>query len=374
MAATVVVVGGGYGGIVVARALDESADVVLVEPRDAFHHNFASLRAAVDPAWPDRIFLPYDGLLRRGRLVRDRAVRVDADSVTLGSGERLAADYIVLATGSTYPYPAKTVEIDSDAAKAMLRATRATLERARGVLLLGAGPVGLEFAGEIKAAWPDKAVTIVDPAQEILVGEYGDELRAELRRQLTALGVELALGTVLHEEPPVAAGELAPFTAITESGLAIGADVWFRCHGVVPVSDYLADDLAMARQPSGHLEVTDDLRLAGQQRVFAIGDLTAVPEPKTGKAAAQHAALVAANIQTLVDGGTELAAHTPGPPSIVVPLGPRGGATYVPETGVLDAATTSELKSADLMTGRCVELLRVGDAVTSGDVANAAPD
>ena len=45
MTVTVVVAGGGYGGIVVARALDDVADVVLVEPRDAFVHNVAALRA-----------------------------------------------------------------------------------------------------------------------------------------------------------------------------------------------------------------------------------------------------------------------------------------------------------------------------------------
>ena len=47
---TVVVVGGGYAGINVAKALDEAADVVLVEPRDTFVHNVASLRALAEPA------------------------------------------------------------------------------------------------------------------------------------------------------------------------------------------------------------------------------------------------------------------------------------------------------------------------------------
>jgi NADH dehydrogenase FAD-containing subunit len=36
MTATVLVIGGGYGGVATAKALDDVADVVLVEPRDAF--------------------------------------------------------------------------------------------------------------------------------------------------------------------------------------------------------------------------------------------------------------------------------------------------------------------------------------------------
>ena len=74
---TVVVVGGGYGGTAVARALDATSDVVLVEPKDAFMHNIAALRALVDPSWLPKIFLPYAGLLTNGRVVRDRAVVVD---------------------------------------------------------------------------------------------------------------------------------------------------------------------------------------------------------------------------------------------------------------------------------------------------------
>src|SRR5476649_800238 len=77
----VVVVGGGYGGTAVAKALDETTDVVLVEPRDAFMHNVAALRALVDPSWLPRIFFPYDGLLANGRVVRDRAQTVDPNRV-----------------------------------------------------------------------------------------------------------------------------------------------------------------------------------------------------------------------------------------------------------------------------------------------------
>ena len=62
----VVVIGGGYAGSNVAKQLDDIADVTLVEPRDAFVHNVAALRALADPSWLPRIYLPYDRLLARG--------------------------------------------------------------------------------------------------------------------------------------------------------------------------------------------------------------------------------------------------------------------------------------------------------------------
>src|SRR6185295_589465 len=105
---TVVIVGGGYGGVNAAKALDDHARVVLVEPKDAFVHSVAALRALVDPGFAPRIFLPYDKLLGRGRVVHDRAVLVGAHRVVVASGDELAADYVVLASGSSYPFPAKS--------------------------------------------------------------------------------------------------------------------------------------------------------------------------------------------------------------------------------------------------------------------------
>src|SRR5579863_5053634 len=115
---TVVGSGGGYGGITSAKALDETSAVVLVEPKDAFMHNIAALRALVDPSWLPRIFFPYAGLLANGRVVQDRAVLVEPGRVVTASGDGIAADYVVLATGSSYPFPAKTDLEHADAAAA----------------------------------------------------------------------------------------------------------------------------------------------------------------------------------------------------------------------------------------------------------------
>jgi NADPH-dependent 2,4-dienoyl-CoA reductase/sulfur reductase-like enzyme len=129
---TVAVVGGGYGGVNVAKALDESADVVLVEPRDAFMHNVAALRALVDPSWLPRIYIPYDNLLANGRVVRDRAALVEPGRVVTASGEEILADYVVLATGSSYPFPAKTDKVDTEAAHDQVRAAHLALSRPTG--------------------------------------------------------------------------------------------------------------------------------------------------------------------------------------------------------------------------------------------------
>lgn len=292
-------------------------------------HNVAALRAVVDPQWIDRLFLPYDRLLDNGRVLRGPAVRVDADSITLADGTRVTADYLVLATGSAYPFPAKIDVDDSAAARRKLRATHHALAGAGNVLLLGAGPVGLELAGEIKATWSDKAVTIVDPGPDILPGTYPGELRTELRRQLDALGVELLLGAGLREDLPTAPGEGRTFTTTVRSGEQRTVDIWFRCFGVSP---------ATARRVDGHLEVTDELRLPGQRNVFALGDITAIPEAKQAGAAARHAAVVTANIRTCsaaatrstLTGRAHWASSCRSDPRAAPPTHPAGRTTSTP--------------------------------------------
>lgn len=163
----------------------------------------------------------------------------------------------------------------------------------------GASPVGLELAGEITEQWPDTEVVLVDPADDVLGGRYLPELRRSLREQLTARGVRLELGSALTAPPSVPPGMHRPFSVTTAAGVRIDADLWFRCYGVVPLSDMLHGELAAARRPDGHVEVDEHLRVVSASNVFAVGDVTAVPEPKRSKAASEHAAVVAANIRSL---------------------------------------------------------------------------
>jgi NADH dehydrogenase FAD-containing subunit len=326
--ATVVVIGGGYGGYAAAQALDEVADVTLVERRDAFVHNVAALRALVEPEWLSRIFLPYDHLLANGRVLRDRAVAVDSRRVELASGAELTPDFLVLATGSTYPFPAKTHTDETAEAVRRYDAAHEELARAERVLIVGAGPTGLELAGEITDRWPEKAVTILEPAPDILAGPYRQDLRDEVRRQLEQRRVDFVLGDPLVAEPEARPATLAPIAVETASGRRVEADIWFRCHGLAPVSDYLSGDLAAARLADGTVEVNAELQVAGQSTVFALGDISNA-DLKTAGRAGRQAAVVAANVRALIEGG-ELAPYEPSPPAIVIPLGPGGGASELP--------------------------------------------
>src|SRR5664280_1269299 len=316
---SVVVVGGGYGGIAVAKALDEVADVVLVDPKDSFEHNVAALRALVDPSWSSRIHFSYDGLLKRSRVIRDRAVQVDSRRVVLESGKELVPDFIVLATGSSYPFPGNSGAEDAREAAARFRDGHDALAGADRVLLLGA--------------------------------RFKVELRQELRRQLEQHGVELVLGSPLSKPPPTPPSVAGAFTVATEAGTEITADLWFRCYGVTPRSDYLAAELAAARTPDGLIEVTPTLQLPGHPKVFALGDVSTL-NPKMAGYAGVQAQLVASNIRALID-GEELEQSEPMGEVILVTVGPEGGAAQLPDRDdIAGPETAAQYKSRDMMVDR----------------------
>ena len=134
--ARVTIVGGGYGGITAAKALDDVAEVTLVEQKDTFVSHAAALRAAVDRDWAEKIFLPYDRLLTNGRVVHGTVLTVRGTTVEVSGHGQIEADYLVLATGTAYPFPAKHMESSSVIAKARIERVHTNLEQSSRALIV----------------------------------------------------------------------------------------------------------------------------------------------------------------------------------------------------------------------------------------------
>ncbi len=361
MSTTIAVVGGGYGGAAVAKALDTAdpdAEVVLIDPREAFVNTAGSLRTLVRPGWGPNMFFPFATMLERTTVLRDRVVHADPRGVLLASGQRVEADYLVLATGSSYAYPAKPASDATEDVLADLRRSHDELAGAARVLILGAGPVGLELAGEVKQVWPDKSVRVVDPAAELLPG-FLPELRARLTGQLADLGVDLRLGTTLAAPPATEPGRAASTTVTTTAGEELAADIWFRAYGVRTNSDYLADGAIAVRNAAGQVPVTATLQVAGHPNVYALGDLTDLPEAKMAGYAMQHAEVVVTNLLAALRGETPPATYTPASePMVLLPLGSELGVGQLPTpegASVVPAETVSQYKGRDLFTARFTE-------------------
>jgi NADH dehydrogenase FAD-containing subunit len=368
VAGSVVVVGGGYAGVAVARSLDRRVQVTLVEPRDAFVHTVAALRALVHTEWAETLCFPYDHLLRNGEVVRDRAVAVGPGRVALASGRTLVADAVVVATGSRYPYPAKPEVDDRAEVLARLAATRAELSGAGRVLLVGAGPVGVELAAELKLAWPSMQVVLLDAAPALLAGRpHTDRLRNELKAQLEELGVELRLGQPLAALPTARPGHRAPIVVQPIDHSPFEVDLWFRCFGVEPAADVLGQELASARAADGSVAVDEHLQVVGAPGVFALGDASDADAKMAGLALLQ-APIVAGNVIAHLQGEPLPKRYDPIGPMIMVSIGPDGGAGESP-AGFHDGPQVADMKASDLLVGFVRDLLRCPEPATA-----TAPD
>lgn len=353
--ARVAVIGGGYGGVTVAKGLDPLADVVLIEQKDQFVHHAAALRAAVDSVWEQSIFMPYTNLLSHGEVVRGTVSKVEGTTVHVFGREPIEADYVVLATGSSYPFPAKYSSYKSGVAKARLEQLHENLARARSAMVVGGGTVGIELTGELANAFPDLEITIVEKGDEILsTPGYSPGLRAEISEQLAQLGVRVITGSELAYLPPQNVGDLAHFMVETKNGDAIEGDIWFQCYGARPVTGFLSGTaFEPLLHPNGTIAVEPTLRVKGHDNVYAVGDITDVRESKRADAARQQARVVIANISAQLEGEDPDTTYEPTKEWVILPLGPTMGASQLLDSDgavrILGAEQTAEIKGTDLM-------------------------
>ncbi len=274
----VVIVGGGYVGFEVAKALDEHADVTLIEQREAFVQPPAAIRALLQPGILDQIILPYDRLLKHGQVVRGRATAVSQFEVTLDDGKAYPADYIVLATGSSYAAPFKPAGDSIADFRNASAVVSAQLSAAHSVVIVGAGAVGTELAGEIAAAQPDKDITLVS-SDNTLFPMYPCKLGAQLKRKLERAGVSVVLGqraeNLQHVDKPYAGP-----VALTD-GRVIQADLVFPVIGSRPNAGLAQSLPGVTVAPSGRVKTDQWLRPSDYPNVFVAGDIADVGDGMT---------------------------------------------------------------------------------------------
>src|SRR5687768_2333800 len=106
----VVIVGGGFGGLYAAKALDRApVDVVLLDRRN--HHIFSPLlyQVATGALAPSEIAQPLRHILRgqaNTRVLLGEAVDLDPDTrvISLADGATLPYDSLIVATGTRHHY------------------------------------------------------------------------------------------------------------------------------------------------------------------------------------------------------------------------------------------------------------------------------
>jgi NADH dehydrogenase len=330
----VVVVGGGFGGVQLANDLKGApVRITMIDRRN--HHLFqpllyqvaTTLLATSEIAWPIRNFFR-----DRPEVTTLLAEVVGVDSkgheVLLKSGQKIAYDTLVLATGATHAYfghdewepvapGLKTLEDATTIRRRLLLAfEQAELETDPAVrealltfVIVGAGPTGVELAGiiselarttlprEFRNIDTRKAKIILVEAGPRVLSAFAEDLSNYAQKELELLGVELHFGK--------------PVTSCSAEGVMIG-DTFVPCRTIVWAAGVEASPaakwLGIPADRAGRAIVDKDLRAPGQEDIFVIGDTAAVmrddgsPVPGIAPAAKQQGAYVARVIKAKLAG------------------------------------------------------------------------
>ncbi|GAA2494511.1 NAD(P)/FAD-dependent oxidoreductase [Streptomyces gobitricini] len=267
----VVVVGGGYAGVMAANRLTRRDDVTvtLINPRPLFVERPRLHQRMVGSH--DAVVEYREVLSARVRLVVGSVTRID----TAGRGVALAADgtidydYLIYAVGSgsadrrvpgaaEFAYPVATFE-EVERLRPVLAATPMT----DPVTVVGAGTTGIETAAEL--AEPGRAVTLVCGG---VLGPYlHPRARRSVARRLAGLGVR------------VLDGPHAKVTAVTPGAVLLGDGRELPSRVTVWTAGFGVPDLAarsgLSTDALGRLLTDETLTCVDDVRTVAAGDAAA---------------------------------------------------------------------------------------------------
>jgi NADH:ubiquinone reductase (H+-translocating) len=296
MSFDIVIVGGGFGGLETAltlRGLVGDAGRITLIDQESFHSFIPSIHEISSGKISTRsIQIPLETVLAPAgiRFVRDEVIAIDplARRVT-AAGSTLDYDCLVLATGAEnnffgvpgaeeFSFRFRTPD---DAARIRDNLTRLLADGRPGVhlVLAGGGTEGVEVAGELLDLIRDSGsgdnyspgnvtITVIEAQQQLLPG-FPPAAREFAERYLREQGV-----TVVTGQRITAVSEVS---LVLASGGEIAHSMLIWTGGIKP--SRLIEGLALPKDPTGWLIVTDQLRSPADERFFGIGDVVTIQGP-----------------------------------------------------------------------------------------------
>jgi apoptosis-inducing factor 2 len=344
---SVAIYGGGIAGAVLANRLSRDFDVVLVDPHDYFEVPMAAPRNLVKPDFAEAAIVPFALAIPFVRHEQAKLVKMTRAGGIIecddGRLTQITGDVSVLATGTRFPNQLmRAYGGAGNHRKEFYRSYNARLHRAQRVLIVGGGPIGVETAGEISEVFPNKSVTILESGSRLLMGTSA-EAAAHAASVLAGRGVNIVTGERLEgSERPTDDIFRDGGEAVTSGGRVISYDLMIWCTGGRPDTSYMDDDFPDVLDTNRRIMVTPGLTVVGEQRLFAIGDVTNLSENKMALHTKGHVKVVETNIRRLLQASpsSSMKSYVPQTdnPLMAVTLGSRTGVLHLPFLGVVRSA------------------------------------
>ncbi len=299
----VVVVGGGFGGLAAAQALDRAPLSLTVIDRKNYH-TFQPLLYQVATAGlsPGEIAAPIRSILRRRKnteVLMSEVTGFDlARRVVETPDGKIPYDYLIIAAGASHAYfghddwepfapGLKTIEDALEIRRRVLLAFElAERQAAHGetatplnFTVVGGGPTGVELAGtlaeisrhalahEFRSIDPKMAHILLLEGGPRILPAYAEDLSRSAQQQLEHLGVEVRTFAMVTN---VEAGAIY----VGQTRLSAAVILWAAGVAASP----LGAKLGVPIDRAGRVLVQPGLTLPGHPEVFVIGDLAALKD------------------------------------------------------------------------------------------------
>jgi NADH dehydrogenase len=340
----VVIVGGGFAGLFAVRALRKSASVTIIDR--AQHHVFQPLlyQCATGIMSEGKIAEPLRDLLKKHKNVdcvmaevfdfdvvgrRVLARRVGGDRIEFGY------DDLIVAAGvrqSYFGHPefarwAPGMKTVSDALAIRRRVygafemadTAADPAERRTYLtfvLVGAGPTGVELAGQIREVAtktlraefrnikPEDARVLLFDGGSAPLASFGPELSQKAAKALDALGVEQHMGSIVtHVDEGYV---LVRDHDGAETRYDAGTVLWTAGVEAPPVAEALAAATGAKRDRAGRILVEKNLTIPDHPEISVLGDMMSLDKlPGVAEVAMQSGLYAGHRIRHRVSGDVE---------------------------------------------------------------------
>jgi NADH dehydrogenase FAD-containing subunit len=290
---TVIILGAGWAGLPLAHKLlkhtssKTSLKVILVSPNSHFFWNVAATRGLIPGMISDEsMFIPiatgfeqypveeFDFILGKATSIQSSLNSVTA-LTNSGESRVLRYDQLVIATGSSLAsgLPLKHVGTHRETLTAWHN-LQEKVSTAKDIIVAGAGPTGVEVAGELAAKFGKlKKVTLImhgdvplESSKDLL-----PSVRATVDKDLQKLGVKLIRKTLVKAASVGNDGKTQVLTL--DNGSTVVTDLYLPFHGIQLNNSFIADSFLDSH---GNVNTGGNMRVVGTENVWAIGDVSNV--------------------------------------------------------------------------------------------------
>lgn len=388
---SVVVIGGSHAGLAVSHKLlrqTTRAKITLINPSDEYYFNIAAPRFLVKPeSLPQSKYLySIPGAFRdypadRFTCVKGLVTKIDyaTKSVSVALAANSAAttttttppptatsfgfDYLVIASGSTTPatmgqsgvrLPFKSTAFEDT--RKVIREAQEKLGAAQRILIGGAGPLGVELAGELAEVAGSKKITLVSRSRELLEGATAPVQRAAslLLRQRN---VDVLTGATVIDA--VYEAHTQTWKVELSTGRTYTVDAYIATTGTIPNNAFIPKSFLNAQ---GWVNVDSQLRVledgVSRSDTYALGDIICHPYRLLSRVPLQ-AETVVANIVGTIEKRGQVRTYSADAQKkmMVVPVGQSTGTGHVGGWTLLGCLVWF-FKGRDFLTYKAPKFLR----------------